>query len=59
MKKILKDQLFSDMLLKITEITEHLDGGAPIYPGSYCFDEESPAVDVLKRLLRRIKAAKV
>ena len=57
MERKLKDQMFSDMLLKITEIVEHLEGGALLYPGSYIFEEDSPAVDVLKRLIRRIKAA--
>jgi hypothetical protein len=39
----------------LTDIVNHLDGGAPLYPGALIFEEDAPAVDVLKRLLRAIK----
>lgn len=39
-------------LVLLKDIYEHLDGGAPLYPGSLIFEEDRQAVDVIGNFLR-------
>jgi len=56
------DQIFqaklqlNEALTLLTDIYNHLIGGAPLYPGSLIFEEDRPAVDVIGNFLRKTEA---
>ena len=42
-------------LILLKDIYEHLEGGAPLYPGSLIFEEDSTALAVIGTFLRKTR----
>ena len=43
----------NELLVLLKDILAHLEGGAALHPGSLIFEEDAPAVDVIRRAVAK------